>query len=51
MSLLPFHANLLQAPIAIEAPVQPVALRFFDAQGRLSLSPCYIGDDSPVVSL
>ena len=49
--LLPFHANLLQAPIAIEAPVQPVALRFFDAQGRLSLSPCYIGDDSPVVSL
>ena len=50
-SLLPFHANLLQAPIAVEAPVQPVALRFFDAQGRLSLSPCYIGDDTLVTSL
>jgi 1-acyl-sn-glycerol-3-phosphate acyltransferase len=27
-SLLPFHANLLQAAIAAEAPVQPVALRY-----------------------
>lgn len=27
-ALLPFHANLLQAAIAVEAPVQPVALRF-----------------------
>jgi len=26
--LLPFHANLLQAAIAAEAPVQPVALRY-----------------------
>lgn len=51
LSLLHFHANLLQAPIAVEAPVQPVALRFFDAQGRLSLSPCYIGNDTLVVSL
>ena len=51
LSLLHFHANLLQAPIAVEAPVQPVALRFFDAQGRLSLSPCYIGDDTLVTSL
>jgi 1-acyl-sn-glycerol-3-phosphate acyltransferase len=51
LSLLPFHANLLQAPITIEAPVQPVALRFFDTEGRLSLSPCYIGDDSLIISL
>ncbi|HEU5296309.1 MAG TPA: lysophospholipid acyltransferase family protein [Burkholderiaceae bacterium] len=27
-TLLPFHANLLQAAIAAEAPVQPVALRY-----------------------
>jgi 1-acyl-sn-glycerol-3-phosphate acyltransferase len=27
-ALLPFHANLLQAAIAAEAPIQPVALRF-----------------------
>ena len=27
-SLLPFHANLLQAAIAAEVPVQPVALRY-----------------------
>jgi 1-acyl-sn-glycerol-3-phosphate acyltransferase len=27
-ALLPFHANLLQAAIATEAPIQPVALRY-----------------------
>ena len=27
--LLPFHANLLQAAVATEAPAQPVVLRFF----------------------
>jgi 1-acyl-sn-glycerol-3-phosphate acyltransferase len=27
-TLLPFHANLLQAAISVEAPVQPVALRY-----------------------
>ena len=51
LSLLPFHANLLQAAISADAPVQPVALQFVDAQGRTSLSPCYIGDDSLVQSL
>ncbi|MDO5652721.1 MAG: lysophospholipid acyltransferase family protein [Brachymonas sp.] len=51
LSLLPFHANLLQAPIDADAPVQPVAIRFFDAQGNISLSPCYIGDDTLVASL
>jgi 1-acyl-sn-glycerol-3-phosphate acyltransferase len=44
--LLPFHANLLQAAIGADAPVQPVALDFLDARGRRSLAPCYIGDDS-----
>ena len=31
VSLLPFHANLLQAAIATNAPVLPVALRFTNA--------------------
>ena len=49
--LLPFHANLIQAAIAAPAPVQPVALRFVDAQGQPSLAPCYIGDDTLVGSI
>jgi len=45
--LLPFHANLLQAAIAAEAPVQPVALQFVDRRnGQRSLAPCYVGDDT-----
>ena len=46
-SLLPFHANLFQAAIAADAPVQPVALQFIDqASGQISLAPCYVGDDT-----
>ena len=45
--LLPFHANLFQAAIAADAPVQPVALQFIDkASGQISLAPCYVGDDT-----
>ena len=51
VDLLPFHANLLQAAISVDAPVQPVALQFLDAQGRLSQAPCYIGDDTLLESL
>lgn len=49
--LLPFHSNLLQAAIHADAPVQPVALKFVDAQGRLCQLPCYIGDDTLFESL
>jgi len=50
--LLPFHANLIQAAISAEAPVQPVALSFIDlASGQQSFSPCYIGDDTLVGSV
>mgnify|MGYP006278487759 FL=1 len=42
----PFHANLLQAAIAADAPAQPVCLRFVDAHGQTSFAPCYVGDDS-----
>jgi 1-acyl-sn-glycerol-3-phosphate acyltransferase len=52
LKLLPFHANLIQAAIAADAPVQPVALKFLDRQtGAVSLAPAYIGDDSLLVSV
>ena len=46
-AVLPFHANLLQAAIAVRAPVQPVALRYVDgATGNSSAAVSYIGDES-----
>lgn len=43
VELLPFHANLLQAAIATETPVQPVALRYFDADHAASLAVRFVG--------
>ncbi len=46
-ALLPFHANLFQAAIAANAPIQPVALQFIDiTTGLRSTAPCYVGDDT-----
>ena len=46
-TLLPFHANLLQAAISADAPVQPVALQFVDAvSGLIRFAPGYVGDDT-----
>ena len=43
--VLPFHANLMQAPISGGLPVQPLGLRYVDAAtGKPSLAPAYIGD-------
>lgn len=51
-TVLPFHANLLQAAITVNVPAQPLALRFLDGQtGQPSLVPCYIGDDTLLQSL
>ncbi len=50
-SLLPFHANLMQAAISSNSPVQPVALRFLEANGSLSMSPTYIDDDTLLSSV
>lgn len=51
-TLLPFHANLLQAAVEGDAPVQPVGLRFIDgATGQISQAASYIGDESLVGSL
>ena len=46
-TLLPFHANLFEAAIVANAPVQPVALQFIDrTTGQPSFAPCYVGDDT-----
>jgi 1-acyl-sn-glycerol-3-phosphate acyltransferase len=51
-ALLPFHANLIQAAIEADAPVQPMSLKFTDAQtGETSFAPCYIGDDTLIGSV
>jgi len=52
LRLLPFHANLFQAAISADAPVQAVALQFVDARsGQVSRTPCYIDDDSLIESV
>ena len=52
MTVQPFHANLLQAAISADAPIQPIALQFFDAQTHeVSLAPCYRDDDTLISSL
>ena len=52
VTLLPFHANLLQAAISAGAPIQPIALQFLDAQTQqTSLAPCYRDTDTLVSSL
>ena len=42
--LLPFHANLLQAAIATETPVQPALLRFSQGAQAYSLAATFVGD-------
>lgn len=51
-TLLPFHANLLQAALVVDAPVQPISLQFADGgTGDISFAPCYVGDDTLMQSL
>lgn len=51
-ALLPFHANLLQAAVLGDAPVQPVGLRFIDhASGQASYAPSYVGDETLLGSI
>src|SRR4051812_20617020 len=47
VDLLPFHANLIQAAVAVDAPVLPVGLQFLDTRtGAHSRSAAYIDDDT-----
>lgn len=43
-SVMPFHANLLQAVIDADVPVQPVALRYRDATHAVSPAASYAGE-------
>lgn len=52
LSLLPFHSNLLQAPIAVAAPVRPLTIRYLDvATGAPTTAAAYIGEMSLLASL
>ncbi len=44
LALLPFHANLLQAAVSAQCPVQPICLLYEDREGRQSTVPAYIGE-------
>lgn len=45
LQLLPFHANLFQAPVSAAAPIRPLALRYrVAATGELTTIPAYIDD-------
>jgi 1-acyl-sn-glycerol-3-phosphate acyltransferase len=48
---LPFHANLLQAAVATATPIQPVVLRFADAERAYSPAVVYIGETTLLQSL
>jgi 1-acyl-sn-glycerol-3-phosphate acyltransferase len=51
-TLLPFHANLIQAAISAHTPVQAVAIDFRDvATGQRSTTPAYVDDDSLLTSI
>jgi 1-acyl-sn-glycerol-3-phosphate acyltransferase len=50
-ALLPFHANLLQAAIAAEAPVQPVALRYTEPGFDYSPAVSWLGATTLVHSV
>jgi 1-acyl-sn-glycerol-3-phosphate acyltransferase len=50
-SLLPFHANLLQAAISTGTPLQPVALRYVDDDHAPSQAVVWIGDATLAESL
>jgi len=50
-TLLPFHANLLQAAIATATPIQPLALRYGDTRHAVSPAALYLGDTTLMQSL
>ena len=51
-TLLPFHANLIQAAISANAPVLPVGLSFVDGHtGQRSDAPLFIGDTTMLQSI
>jgi 1-acyl-sn-glycerol-3-phosphate acyltransferase len=45
-TVLPFHANLFEAAIDANVPVQPYAIEYMDADGAHPASVDYVGDTS-----
>jgi 1-acyl-sn-glycerol-3-phosphate acyltransferase len=50
-TLLPFYGNLLEAAIAEEARIIPIALRYLDAAGKPAAAAAYVGETTFVESL
>jgi 1-acyl-sn-glycerol-3-phosphate acyltransferase len=50
-TLLPFHANLLQAAISTDAMLQPIALRYVDDDSAPSQAVVWVGDATLAESL
>ncbi len=50
-ALLPFHANLMQAAVATDAPLLPVVLRWHEPGERFSTAARFIGETTLVQSL
>ncbi len=50
-ALLPFHANLFEAAIEAEVPIQPYAVRYIDGQGRFHAAADFIGGMTFVESM
>jgi 1-acyl-sn-glycerol-3-phosphate acyltransferase len=50
-ALLPFHANLIQAALSADVPVQPLALRFADRSGATSYAPSFVGNETLLGSI
>lgn len=48
---LPFHANLLQAAIATELPIQPVVLRWHEPGRRFSPAAQFVGETTLLQSV
>lgn len=51
LSLLPFHANLLQAAVSAVTPLQAIALRYADADAQPSRAVVWVGDTTLARSL
>lgn len=49
--LLPFHGALLQGAIDADRPVQPLALRYLDADGQPTTAAAYCGETTFLQSL
>ncbi|QRX81001.1 1-acyl-sn-glycerol-3-phosphate acyltransferase [Glaciimonas sp. PAMC28666] len=43
-AILPFHANLFEAAVDAQVPIQPYALRYIDASGQFHVAADFIGE-------